>query len=696
MTWRAHQTAAPAPEREMYGAGVHVGPQPNPTQPINPHLSATAAGPAGEAQQVRERFRERTHKHRNQLRPWWVLFWVSLLAMSGHLASEWFPVIRLWVMLGIVGIGAVVGITQWMRQKRAEFRYYAAAAVASATLWTLWTVKLGVWAGPGRFMPLAGLAAWLPLSWLWWERHRTRITAETLEQADEDPFVTRWATDINPVLKSTISGREDLEAGTAYQVQLAAGLAIEDAEQARKKIASILGIGRGQVVFEPIEGLIPGVSANESVIRVLLLTEKNPQYGSNVLFQGPTLDRATGLYSHALYPDGPAKARLYQVENGRPHRASNSLVSGTTGSGKSRGAALKGGEHILSGLFLLWFADGQEGVSAPDLMEFADWPGDSPDKTLRMLRAAWRIMKYRARLMKRLEWTDSFGNTRVGLGGLSNLPADHWFPMIQIQIDEAQEILRNPLAVLLVKALLRMGNKVGIGIDLFTQVPLLNELGGASGDGGAQVIRDMAKSGNVVVYRAENATTGMVAITNGMSVDPQQLPNVKGMCYVAGASARPTPARTYYASEDAMYHLLLNAPKVVLDEGSARAAGEDYANRFEDRGAASTADDDLEDLDTELSILLGERLPGQDAPGSTLEKMTIKKAVLDAIRANGGPMKREEVGPALAAKGMTASPSTIAQALKWWCERGHMESVSGRHGYYDLINREGAEVPAGV
>jgi hypothetical protein len=695
MAWRARTDTTPAPAPSEVYAGVHAGPATHPVQPAIPQQPGMPVPPAAPsaADRARKTLRN-THRHRNQLRPWRVLFYVSLLAMTGHLTSEWIPTIRLWVMLGIVGLGAVVGVSEWLRQKRAEFRYYATACVTAATLWSLWTVKFGVWAGPGRFMPLVGLAAWLPLSWLWWERHRTRITSDETQQVDEDPFATRWDTDIRPVLKSTISDREDLAAGTAYRVQLAAGLTIEDAEQARRKIASILGIGREQVMFEPVHGKIPGVSANESVIRLLILDEKNPQYGDDVLFRGSTLERETGLYNHALGPEGPAKARLYQVENNRPHRASNSLVSGTTGSGKSRGAALKGGEHILSGLFLLWFADGQEGVSAPDLMEFADWPGDSPGATMRMLRAAYKVMKYRARLMKRLSWTDSLGNTRVGLGGMSNLPAEHRFPMIQIMIDEAQEILRDPHAARLVKALLRMGNKVGIGVDLLTQVPLLNELGGESGDGGAQVIRDMAKSGNVIVYRAENATTGMITITNGLTVDPQRLPNVKGMCYIIAHSAHPTPDRTYYASEDAMFSRLSNAPKVRLDEGSMQAAGEDYATRFDQRnGDAST--DDLEDLDAELAVLLGERLPGQDAPGALAEKIPVKQAVFEIVRSANGPIKRDQISTDLAQMGLSPSKSAVDQELRWWCDRGHMEKPS--HGHYDLINREGAETAtAGV
>jgi hypothetical protein len=684
MAWRAQPDTTPAPAGEVY-AGVHAGP---PTYPVQPAAPAAPA-PQLEQKPVRRMLRDRTYQNRHQVKPW-KFFFLAPAALGAHalLSLHWVPLGEYAIPAVIIALAVIVGGIQWAKRARREFRAYAAACTAWAGAWTLYTTEFGMWGSVGKFAPLLGFAGWVPLSWMWWERHRRRLTVDrkSVVETDENPFIVEWQAKIEPVTKWTLSDPEKIDAGMAYSLQLVPGQTIEDAEQARKKIASILRGSRARVVFEPLPGEIPGHTDDESCIRLIVLDKQNPQYGDDVVFTGSTLERSTGLYHHALWPDGPAKARLYQVENGRPHRASNSLFSGTTGSGKSRGAALKGGEHILSGLFLLWFADGQEGVSAPDLMEFADWAGDSPDETMRMLRAAYKVMKYRARIMKRIEWTDSYGNRRVGLGGLSNLPREHWFPFIQILIDEAQEILRNPLAARLIKALLRMGNKVGIGIDLFTQVPLLNELGGESGDGGAQVIRDMAKSGNVIVYRAENATTGMVAITNGMQVDPQQLPNVKGMCYVAGVSSRPTPARTYYASEDAMFNVLQNAPRIRLDEGSAAAAGEDYATRFERRNARFADDDDLQELDAELAVLLGERLPGQDAPGAVAQKVTVKEAVFQVVEAAKGPIKRDQITDELMQMGLNFSKSAVDQELRWWCDLGHMERPS--HGHYDLINRE--------
>jgi hypothetical protein len=630
-----------------------------------------------------------THRHRNQIRPWKVLFWVSLLAMTGHLTSEWIPAIRLWVMLGFVGLGAVVGVAQWLRQKRAEFRYYATACVAAAAVWSLWTVKFGVWADAGRFMPLAGLAAWLPLSWLWWERHRTRITADKPQAEELDPFVADWDRKVEPELHWTISYPEEISTGTRYQVQLVPGQAVEDAIEKVRKVASLLRINRRRLTFEPLAGDEPGDSGDESVISLLVTRTQNPQHLEQT-WQGPSLDKATGLYKHGVYPDGPAFMRLFQVEDGVPHRAKNGLWSGTTGSGKSRGLAIKIAEHLRSQMYAVWYADGKGGASAPELDGTVDWYAITLNEVIRMLRAAWKVMNVRKSIVKRLHQAAFRGTKVIHLGHRA-------FPMLQIILDEAQEFLRNKVVVKLVKALQRMGNEVGIGVDIATQVPLLAELGAESGDGGVEVIRDTAKAGNQAHYKAENNFSGTVELADGVKVSPKSLPGDPGWCYISGYESRSVRCKTYYASKAGLHGWLVEAPVITLEEASARAAGEDYATRHQRAKDADIAPEeiDLDDLDTELAILLGELVPGQEQPGAVAAAQTVKQAVFDVIKTNNGPMKREEVIAGVAAAGKQASDSSVAQALKWWCERSHLHQTS--HGYYDLINREGAETePIGV
>lgn len=689
MAWRARTEATPAPAPSEVYAGVHAGPATYPVQPASPQQSGSAASTAPAAAERARKALRNTHRHRNQLRPWKVMFWVSLLAMSGHLTSEWFPVIRLWVMLGIVGFGAAVGVSQWLRQKRAEFRYYATAAVTSATLWTLWTVKFGVWAGAGRFMPLAGLAVWLPLAWLWWERHRTRIDVDKPEaELEEDPFVLDWRAKVEPELKWTLSDPATIDTGRKYRVQLVPGQAIEDAEEKRRKVASLLRIDRNRLTFEPFAPG-PGDSGDESVITLIVTTVRNAHHEDQA-WQGPTLDETTGLYKHGVYPDAAAFMRLFGVENGIPHRAKNGLWSGTTGSGKSRGLAVKIAEHVLSSMFVVWYADGKGGASASELDGNVDWYITEAAECERMLRAAWKVMKVRTRIVKQLNQARFEGKQVLYMGALG-------FPILQIILDEAQLFLASKIMARLVKALLRMGNEVGIGMDLATQVPLLNELGAEAGDGGAEVIRSMAKSGNLGVYRAEDAFTGTVTVTSDLKVDPKSLPKEPGWCFLAGHTTRGLKCKSFYVTKDDLYQILIDAPVITLDDASARAAGDDYVTRHQRAKDSDVAPDqvDLQDLDDELAVLLGERLPGQPEPGAAATELSVREAVFNAVKGNSGPMKRADVIAAVAAQGKQASDSAVAHALKWWCERSHMDQTS--HGYYDLINREGAEqVSAGV
>jgi len=684
MAWRARTEGAPAPAPSEVYAGVHAGPATYPVQP------AANDKPRPAVPEATDRFRQSLktrHRHRHQLRPWRPLVLLPALAVILHatLGARW------WLQIGIVGLGVTTATIHWLRQSRPVFRYYALTCVMSATIWLVWAVGPGLWGPVGKFMPLAFLAGWVPLSWLWWDRHSTRIRDRRPQPdgQEEDPFIAAWRAKVTPVLKWTLSHPQTIDAGSAYRMQLVPGQAIEDAREKRRTVASLLRIHRNRLAFEPLDDG-PGDSGDESVVTLIVTDAQSPHHEDQT-WQGPTLNETTGLYKHGVYPDGPAFMRLFGVEDGVPHRAKNGLWSGTTGSGKSRGLAVKIAEHALSSMFCVWYADGKGGASASELDGNVDWYVTEADECERMLRAAWKVMKVRMRIIKQLNQARFEGKQVLYMGALG-------FPMLQIVLDEAQIFLASKIMARLIKALLRMGNEVGIGVDLATQVPLLNELGAEAGDGGAEVIRSMAKSGNLGVYRAEDGFTGTVTVTSDLKVDPKSLPKEPGWCFLAGHTTRGLKCKSFYVTKGDLYQILLDAPVITLDEASARAAGDEYATRHQRAKDSDVAPDqvDLQDLDDELAVLLGERLPGQPEPGAAAESLSVKQAVFNAIKSNGGPMKRADVIAAVAAQGKQASDSAIAQALKWWCERGHMEQAA-EHGFYDLINREGAEtVPAGV
>ena len=680
MTWRARSETSPLHDagREVY-AGVHAGPVTYPTQPAMPqfpHQQATL-------QEPRKTFRDRINRHRNRhaAQPW-RFAWLIPAALASHLAIRWVPFGEYAIPAAILALGVIVGGRHWAKQARKEFRAYAAACVGWATGWMLYTAEVGMWGSVGKFAPLIGLAGWIPLAWLWWERHRRRVATGKPDTSgtEQHPFVTAWRAKVEPVLNWTISHPEATPTGQRYRLQLVPGQAIEDAQEKHRKVASLLRINRARITFEPYSDG-PGDSGDESIITMIVTEIENPQHQKQT-WQGPTLDKTTGLYQHGVYPDGPAFLRLFQVEDGIPHRAKNGMWSGTTGSGKSRGLAIKIAEHIKSDMYAVWYADGKEGASAPELEGRVDWYAITVDETIRMLRAAWKVMKVRKRIVKQLQQAAFRGENVIHLGHQA-------FPMLQIILDEAQEFLRLKIVVKLVKAIQRMGNEVGIGVDIATQVPLLAELGGESGDGGVEVVRDTARAGNQAHYKAENDFSGKVELAEGVKVSPKTLPGGGGWCYISGYEVRAAKCKTLYASKSALAEWLADATVVTLDEASARAAGEDYATRHQRAEEADVAPEeiDLDDLDTELAILLGEQLPGQEKPGAVANALSVKEAVFNAVKANSGPMKRDEIVAAVAAQGKEASDSAINQALKWWCERSHL--IKTGHGVYDLANREG-------
>lgn len=591
--------------------------------------------------------------------------------------------------LGVVlATGPVTAAGAWLLRyrhlPRAIERWYAAACVSAALAWV--TVAAAV--GAGRPMPavLWGGGAVLACPWWWHHRYRHGPAAEP----GADHIVEGWAEvaamQHGALPGSRLDGPAQVGGGAAYTIRLVRGRqSTKDAVAAREKVASALGLPPGRVIIEPLLD-DRGDHGDASSARLLVLDRASPQREVQH-WPGPGLDTATGLFPAGFYPDGePAWCRLFRTEDSRPHRACNGLISGTTGSGKSRLTELKVAEHLRSGLFVIWYIDGQEGQSSPDLAEEADWAATTRDETQRMLRAAWRIMRARSRYLARARWTDSQGNARRGF---KDFPASPDFPFLQIEIDEAQETLKDPRAVKLIKDLMRKGNKNGIGVDLITHVPLLSELGGASGDGGAEVIRDMAKSGNAIVFRTGSSFTGRVTLGAGMEVDPQTLPaQPPGMCYLAGHSLRPAPVRTWYLADPYQHFAAAHSP--ALDQLSAAAAGEDYLsrhNRLTQLDAGAEEQPDWVSLDAELAEELGETPGRTQAAGSGAERLSCMQVVFAILGESSSELSLEEIIYATGRRGRQYSKSAVYQALKALDAAGKI--TQPRHGHYQRIPEPG-------
>lgn len=655
-------------------------------QPRRARQMTRAPGYATETARMVSR---RTHRHRYAARPWLVLVPLIATALVLHLI----PLARdLWWVLLLAGLVYAAAFQFPTRKHRPRpHLYYALACSLSASSWLAAVDACGTFHGLGRLAILTiAVPGFWPLSWWWWQYHRIRPATEPERAARPapDPVRIAWADHVEPAKKllpgARLLPREKTSGASAYVI---AGVRGRDTtrklltEEFRHALSGALGLDPEQVSLERP----PKAERNGRNARLLVIEPSNDQLRTEIPWPGPTLDRATGTWVPAIYADAVARCLLYRTRNGEPTRALNNAVSGLMGNGKSRFVELSVAEMLASGIFVVWYGDGQEGASAPGLRDHVDWYAIRADEVVRMLKAAWKIAKARQRHDRDVVWIDSHGYRRTGRGFWPATPDE---PFIQVILDECQELLSDPRVAKLVKALQRLGPKVGIGVTLVTQEWLMYETGGASGDAGAQTIRSFAQTGLVVLFRSgsdinANALGGALA-----GVNPRTLPEEPGWCYLIGQGTRRLPARMYHIDPDEIYHRMATiANKAALDALAVLAAGDDYKERWERLDAIPAADSAgaLDDIEAELDALLNGNPAAAGSTRSPLVGLSLKQAVLNIVQEHG-PIKRADIDDALTAGGRVASKSTIDHALASFARTSTLVSLG--NGIWDVPDRE--------
>jgi hypothetical protein len=623
----------------------------------------------------------RTHKRRYQLRPWLVLAAVIVGALAAHL----FPSARGLAWTAIMP-AVVLAARVWVRHKRRDHRAYAFTCIAVGAAWMAMVIRWGPAAGPGRLALLTVVVPGIfPLAWLWWQCHRVRPRGRRRQTADDgpDPVITAYAENFAGRGRrgegTWLTGPQIIPAGRAYTVNLTPGR--HTPEELIRNLPAIssalapLGIVRSQLVLELMPGDGDGEAGPDHLARLTVLERRSPQKEIQE-FTGSTLVPGTGLFADGPYPDGEmAMARLYKTdEHGQPIRTASGLYVGAQGSGKSRLLEHKALEHMLSGIFLVWFIDGMGGSSMPGLLDHVDWPAVHPEEWVRVLKAAARLRIHRTR------------KQTARREGVWHATADE--PFIQVIIDEAHRVLRNPDCVRLVKMLLQEAEKTGIGVDLVTQVPLMTELGDQSGAAGAHVIRGLAKDGNVAVFRTGDEWTKTVTVGT-WEADPRTLPQRPGMHFLAGAATRQVPVRAIRAADPDAW--ARRAPALRLADDEAQACDGDtgdYRNRW-DRFAAHVAGFggavDTGDINGQLDAMLGRPATGPAATGAPPAPggRTAMSLCLEVLRRHGR-LKRKQIIDEIRAVGHDYSESAVAQALRALATTGAITNKGGEHGEWTL------------
>jgi hypothetical protein len=621
------------------------------------------------------------HQHRRQLIPWLAFPLLPVLALAGYLGHVQAAV------TAFAGVAALVAARRvWPSCRKAGWRTatWQLGRVALAAGWVTWAS----WCGLTRSQALAiYVVIWALFSLPHWNRHRVRhehgkpaAGAQHIALTPDqllDRLRTRVCGSGQRLAGVVVSPAAPMKGGRAFLFTGIPGKhTTEHILGAAGEIASAAEAPRSRVVVEPAPGELPGEHGPAHLAKVTVLDAQNIHREIQE-FDGLTFDPATGLFLVGPYADGEmAPSRLCKVdENGNPMRAASGLTCGCQGSGKSRYVEHKLVEHLMCGLFKVFFLDGQGGASIPAILDHVDWPATRSDEWQLCLRAAIRLMIARTRQQSARRIPCWFAT-----------PDD---PFVQVVIEEAHKPLRDPLNLRMVKTLLQEGEKVGIGVDVVTQFPSQVELGGASGTTGANVLRSLATAGNVNLFRTGDESSKSMAV-GAVEVNPRLLPQIPGMCHPLGASMRLAPARAIRVADPAKWAAM--APKTTFSGLDLAALGEDYESRWARFAEVDAEVDagslDMDSLAAELLLITGEEAPEEGArPAAMAQSRTVVQSCWDIISKDGSA-KRADLISSLA-----CSPSAVEQALAALARTGKIRKGGGT-GVWELATGLHA-VPAG-
>lgn len=602
--------------------------KPPPTPPSSVQQKPTATGPSATERLITDS-KSTLWRARRQLLP---LGAMGATYLGGAIAAGLNGPISLLPIAIFLGAG-YAAVLRLNRKARRALRRYAITACAASTGW----VTMAAFTGTGGVMPevlwLGGSALAVP----WWRRHRTRLSdlppkpkrspmamVDVGPSEDERLFAERIAKAGQALPKAKLTRPEPITGGRRGVITLDPGQQdTSTAIAAAPRIASAYELPLTQVIVEAT----PDGKANRAQLTLL----DDNQLAAVRHWQGPTLNLDTGLITIGSFADAqPAHFRLYRPYSG----AVNALISGCPDSGKTALLNLLLAETALSKLCAAWLLDPQNGQSLPDWTGKVDLTAVGAEACVWALRVAKKIMMDRSGLLGRLEWIDDQGRKRIGQPYFHPTPT---FPLLILVIDEAHELTKHHEYGDEVRQLLgdiaKMGRKTGLGVELVTQLPSLEELG-------SQTVRSMLTGGNAVCLRTGDKVSAAMI---GIDADPFALPMVfpdgsttAGLGYTRGPDGRPNATmRTDLVADP--YGVATSTPMVILDD-RARIAGADLG--YHGRGQIVRSDDT-----DDGAILTAESPPPttpSSGPSGAVDTATVD-AVDQALHAAGQPLPIGEI-----------------------------------------------------
>lgn len=419
----------------------------------------------------------------------------------------------------------------------------------------------------------------------------------------------------------------------------------------------------------------------------LRIVEHSPVVDT-VAFTGPQWfeDGYDAWIEPGMYADGDGRVTI-------PIFTQNStrslLIFGAMGSGKSALLNSLGVSALSSGRVVIWYLDGQNGASSPQLSRYADWAPVGPHAAMEMLEALEAFQAQRQKLLRAYRWP--------GINPTPELPA------LLVFVDEFHKVWlpTEPRVVRRWDHAAREGRKLGCGIIGADQHPELPSLGGSD------PLRQSLGGTRTIMLRTPSAVAANIA---RIKTDPSQLPDKPGYGYLIAppGAARSAMWRADHLGDDAkpgetsdadawFEHVLQAAP--TIDQATARHLPDAYTERVE-RAEAERA--------RLLADLNGEELPADDIGEAAEEPQRgITVPAGPPVLSGALPKPKPQQGLASVPDALTdrqasvwaevaagratvaeirddleCSDSTVYEALKALRTAGHVQKAS--HGRYEL------------
>ena len=532
------------------------------------------------------------YRLRWHLVPHWIAMGLAALAgllwlvdlLTGHRHTGGIAAVSCLTVLSGLGL---VWLVRGRRLRRWRWHRRVSVAAVAVAVWLPYAIV----AGPS-WEPVAALFALdLALAAGYWRVIRIPVpqqkplqTDDEDDEEEEPPIWRRWRTNVacggGPLPGSRLVGCEKDDNGNErYTVQLDPGKqSLKTAMAVLDRVCSGLRVPAEDVLIEPHP-------SRDSSCAQLTIVRKSP-IQETVLLPGPQFFRE-GLNSWieiGWYADGNGRVRIPVTA---PRSIRNLTIIGGQGAGKSSLLNSLALSLRASGLAVIWYLDGQDGVSSPQLMAHADWAPTGPDREKHMLKALEKMFDARGDWMK---WK--------GLSGIDVTPE---MPAVIVIVDECHVFLRQKSRYLNDWLhLIRLSRKVGCGFWVATQHPSVESFGN-------DPIRSLLRQYTTIVMRTVGQSPKGIL---ELPVDPGSLPTMPGYGYVIGGDqakgVRTAPFRADYLPEEVADEWFAKYKPCPLDRLSANAAGEHYLNRHK------IAERERKDLEERLTALTQGILPAGD------------------------------------------------------------------------------------